>query len=321
MHLRPLLVDFARLSRMAYFSPEQVQKAWQSVHNVIVVPPVASCDDTMNVEDSVQVALQGDLTEVYEVLKRVPSPPVFFNDVTSDAQAYGLTYTKNNNVEGDKEEDESFTVLVFRGTSSFQDALTDLSLCQVPIQNAHAIPASVRVHSGFLNTFEQLRSQCEDFMRDHPGPVVCCAHSLGAAAACIAALVLAVQPSFSVHCVAFGSPRVGNAAWADCFKKHVVEAYYVKNSADPVCSSIPRIQYEHVYTSDTYVHVGGADPWPDVCLLQNIPDHKIDNYIDNLKKGETAEQPRTIPILWWSLYNIPVHISTWWQRMRVRFAF
>jgi hypothetical protein len=98
-----------------------------------------------------------------------------------------------------------FAVLVFRGTeqaaSDFAADLADLS-----VRRDREV---IDVHSGFREQLEAVWDEIEEQLNQLVSPVFYTGHSLGAALATLAA---AKRPPQAVY--AFGSPLVGNAAFA-----------------------------------------------------------------------------------------------------------
>ena len=266
-----LLLDAARLCRMAYCDPDTVARLYD------------------------QHPKDGD-PETLEVLKRVTQAPGFLNDPTSDAQGYAIHH-------------QDALVLAFRGTSSMTDALTDMNARLVPLRlHVAASPAGVLVHAGFLNQFLQLRKQVLDFLegcKDDPKPILVCGHSLGSATAAICALVLALQMPSRISYVGYGTPRVGNKAWVDAFQGAIPEGctLRVKAGRDPVDSCLPPPVYQHLPPK---MHVGRADPYPDICLLPDLPDHDMAYYIECLKKDSTSERPTAwLPYFFGFAWELP----------------
>jgi hypothetical protein len=105
----------------------------------------------------------------------------------------------------------------------------------------------------------------------------------------ICALELAMIRKKKVMYIGYGTPRVGNKAYVDLFHKNISSEYRVRIKAgrDPVCT-VPMFTYEHI---EPNIHVGRADPYPNVCLLLDLPDHDLDYYIACLKLDETSERP------------------------------
>ncbi len=99
-----------------------------------------------------------------------------------------------------------------------------------------------QVHDGFLRAYNSIAPQLQDWLGQCKAKnVYLTGHSLGAAIATLAAALLPES-----RLVTFGSPRVGNAAFAAMFKNRVVDRYV--NCADVVAILPPESEYyEHVH--------------------------------------------------------------------------
>jgi triacylglycerol lipase len=101
-----------------------------------------------------------------------------------------------------------FAVLAFRGTTDFNDWVTNLNAQKAPLPGV----AGVSVHRGFLSAFTCCRDQIvEAVNRNVPSDLglYVTGHSLGGALAQIASAVL--ERDNIAACYTFGSPRVGTA--------------------------------------------------------------------------------------------------------------
>ena len=142
----------------------------------------------------------------------------YITDERTDTQAYVLLPfmgpTQN-----------SPPVVVFRGTSSKQDVLTDLRIKK----RSFGLRLG-KVHAGFLEAYKSVRDKIKSLLHDFgsPYPPVCTGHSLGGALAMLAA--------FELHgrCVTFGAPRVGDGRFARTFRKRVPPAVRCTLLSDPV---------------------------------------------------------------------------------------
>ncbi len=117
--------------------------------------------------------------------------------------------------------DGSYQVLVFRGTSKFQDWLANL--------NAPAVRwwGKGIVHKGFMEAFVKIWEVVAPVLQDIHGPVFYTGHSLGGALATLTASLRAPRALYT-----FGSPRVGNRTFAESMEH--VQAYRVVNRQDVV---------------------------------------------------------------------------------------
>lgn len=123
------------------------------------------------------------------------------------------------------DDSNSPTVLVFRGTADrtgwIEDLLADF------VTSVNDAP-EVKRHRGFFECWLAIDRQVKKAVGLRP--VIITGHSLGAAIATQAAMEL---PGV-VSLVTFGSPRVGNAAFAEAFASHhIMHTRYVRD-LDPV---------------------------------------------------------------------------------------
>ena len=138
---RALLIDAARLSRMAYSDPQRVQSIYQRVKS----------------------GKFGTDVETETVLKNVIEPPVYLNDPASDAQGYGVKYAGPG----------PMTIVAYRGTSSLADAFADSEIRLVPLKTKKlAAQKGCCVHDGFLGQFKALEQQTDDFLQSVYGDLV-----------------------------------------------------------------------------------------------------------------------------------------------------
>jgi len=191
--------------------------------------------------------------------------------------------------------DRARAIVAFRGTepSSLENWLSNLDA-------AHAVWAvgdgptreTLRVHAGFLDAYEAVRDDIFAALarvaaRRHPAanggplPVAVTGHSLGGALATLAAYELQKYgfdygdgPSDGaaeiVGAWTFGSPRVGDAAFAETYGDALAEATWRITHAHDVVPSVPvrLMGYHHVPTEVFYAvkeegqgggRVGGGD--------------------------------------------------------------
>ncbi len=157
--------------------------------------------------------------------------------------------------------EKNVAVLVFRGTEPSQraDVLADLKVWKTPLAK-HGYPEGWgEAHSGFVEAFESVAPLLDKKLAELEGTGVklyITGHSLGGALATLAAahLLRSDAPKVTLAGVyTFGSPRVGDAAFAKAFrsatKKHGVKTVRVRNDNDLV-TRIPglTLEYEHVGT-------------------------------------------------------------------------
>jgi triacylglycerol lipase len=150
--------------------------------------------------------------------------------------------------------DERATILVFRGTSSRRDLLTDLMVRKEAVRGG-------RVHRGFLAAWDSVRHQviCALLEADVVGrPLFITGHSLGGALAELAESTLCASAVYT-----FGQPRVGNASFAAAGHFH---CYRIVHEEDPV----PRVPLwswgyrhgGHEVFLDSFGHIQFNPPLP-----------------------------------------------------------
>ncbi len=96
-----------------------------------------------------------------------------------------------------------FAILVFRGTDSNRDILTDFELGILPWDRNE-----VGIHKGFRKALDSVWDEIEKELSQLACPIFYTGHSLGAALATLAAARYAPRAVYT-----FGSPRVGNEAF------------------------------------------------------------------------------------------------------------
>jgi len=132
----------------------------------------------------------------------------------------------------------ALTFVAFRGTAGLRDIVTDLMTWRV-----RWTPGG-RVHAGFAGALRRVWHPLLQSLTHHSGRLVFTGHSLGAGLATLAATLL---PPAAVY--AFGSPRVGNRAFADLLRD--IEIHRIVGCADLVCSVPPAWL--------GFVHAGAGD--------------------------------------------------------------
>ncbi|BDA50387.1 probable lipase at C-terminar half [Coccomyxa sp. Obi] len=142
-------------------------------------------------------------------------------------------------------------VVVFRGTTTLKNVFADLQAWQATHPSARGrsfLGRRPAVHNGFLKSYlangfnERIVSKVLDVVRSNDWPstqVYLTGHSLGGALAMLAAYDVAralegVAKRTEVACYTFGSPRVGNYAFAWDYGKTVPDSWSIVNDQDAV---------------------------------------------------------------------------------------
>lgn len=170
--------------------------------------------------------------------------PVAFESTRTDTQWFFL--------------DTSYAYLfVFAGTNprSIKDIMTDLMFRKkvIPYNNESS---KIRVHRGFLRGYKSIRAQVHDAVRQHvvePKPVLFLGHSMGGAYATHGAIDVqwnmregALQDyRRQVYVFTFGSPRVGNGAFARSYRSRIHKTWRFWGWWD-IVTKIPMLGYRHV---------------------------------------------------------------------------
>ena len=161
-------------------------------------------------------------------------------------------------------------ILSFRGTEpdSLEDIATDLRIRQVggplggqvhrgflmatlAVWDDYDLPNG-RKHKGVEHTIKEMRKTLSTTARDEgrpePSPALwITGHSLGGALATIAAALLAERGKPVQGVYTFGSPRVGDSAFASLLESRLSRIYRIVNNNDIVTRVPPRsFGYDHV---------------------------------------------------------------------------
>ena len=129
-------------------------------------------------------------------------------------------------------------VIAFRGTEAndMKDWVTDARI------DLERLVSGVEIHKGFLNAYDLVHDQIEDWIKDAGDhPVFTCGHSLGGALAVVASVRNRSTPLDS--CYTFGGPRVGLIAR----EKIKTPVYRVTNQSDPVPDVPPASFFQSKY--------------------------------------------------------------------------
>jgi hypothetical protein len=145
----------------------------------------------------------------------------------------------------EKIEDENVMNVIFRGTNSIQDAISDLDLRLTPMLNHDK---KIRVHDGFYKQFLLLEPKITELIKNSDSNTLYIAgHSLGAGIGQIAAGFYG-EKNMNVNICTIGCPRTGNNEFVEWFQKNVKQNIRIVNQYDPV----PLIPIEPVW-----VHTNG----------------------------------------------------------------
>ncbi|MDF2921858.1 MAG: lipase [Paenibacillaceae bacterium] len=177
-------------------------------------------------------------------------------------------------------------VIAFRGTSSRNDWISDAMAAQIKFKY---VRGTCLVHRGFANIYASARKGIHSALAKLPPDksLTVTGHSLGAALATLCALDLAVNtPSRSPKLFTYGSPRVGDPAFARVFSQNVSSSYRFANPFDLVTHAPPTVLKLPVRDKTYYYsHVKSMEsvPFQKGSIELN---HIISSYFAKLSRSE-----------------------------------
>ncbi|KAF0685696.1 Aste57867_22443 [Aphanomyces stellatus] len=150
-------------------------------------------------------------------------------------------------------------VVAFRGTASTANAITDLTYNFVAPDLWTDDHPDIRLHAGFWAAYCSVRDQLHAVLGTHADkPWHFTGHSLGGALATIAAFDAGRHFHRHVTMYNYGSPRVGNHAFAKVFSQYVT-GFRVVNDGDIIVGGPKRaVLCLYCVSSLRYKHVGTA---------------------------------------------------------------
>ncbi|KAI0269944.1 alpha/beta-hydrolase [Gloeopeniophorella convolvens] len=196
---------------------------------------------------------------------------------------------------------ESAVVVAHQGTDpiELQSDLTDLAIDQGELHSDlfPGVPAGVMVHTGFSaehrKTAHPILAEVKRLMKLYASKkVILTGHSLGGALSEIECMYMKLNlPADTiVKGVTFGTPRVGNAAWAAFFDEQIPDFVRINNKHDLV-PIVPGRALGflhphgeiHVQQDGTAVTCSGDDDATDPqCTVMNTPRLSNGNILDHL---------------------------------------
>ncbi|KAI9844580.1 MAG: hypothetical protein M1838_002145 [Thelocarpon superellum] len=149
-------------------------------------------------------------------------------------------------------------VVAFRGTQAIQNFIDDNAFIKLPFLE---MCLTCLVHRGFLNSWLEIRDQVlgavSSAKSQHPTfELVVVGHSLGGAIASLAAAELRKEGN-TAALYTYGSPRVGNAPFADLVTDQAGGNYRVTHT-DDIVPRLPPISFDYAHISPEY-HIEQGD--------------------------------------------------------------
>ena len=161
-----------------------------------------------------------------------------YSTVQQQIASYGLTadmriYDAKTDTHGFIASNKDSVVIVFRGTNSLSNWLTDLRFTTEPI----IVGQPYRAHNGFLQAFKKVRKPIKAHVKPLVGTkkIYTTGHSLGGALASLLAFHITYKyENANLTHIAFGCPAVGNMALSQYFKDK--NSHIITIHDDPVAT-------------------------------------------------------------------------------------
>ena len=234
-----LHLDMASLCSLSYLNQNEIQENFTQIH------------ENNNQEINYNSVLQ----------KCKKCPKLITGDYDAEAiiTNYEINKFQKSNIGAPTEDDNNYLSIVFRGTESKVDILTDLKLFQVSLElptEFYKFNTLPQVHQGFYQQFISLKSEVkfhieqyleENKNRETQNKIIFAGHSLGGALATISSLYFSyLYPDIIIHCITLGSPRVGDTLFVKLFNEKIWKSDRYVNDNDPVPCLPSSWRFSHV---------------------------------------------------------------------------
>ncbi|KAH7885279.1 Alpha/Beta hydrolase protein [Phlebopus sp. FC_14] len=196
---------------------------------------------------------------------------------------------------------QNSVIVAHEGTDPTQllSDLTDVDIVMESLDQTlfPGVASNVQVHSGFANehakTASTILSEVKNLISQRgASSVTSVGHSLGGALAELDCMFMALNlpPNIAIKGVTYGTPRVGNPAWASIFDATISEFQRVNNQKD-VVPIVPgrflgfsHVQGEvHLISPNNAVECPGDDDATDPdCTIMTVPNILDGNILDHL---------------------------------------
>lgn len=252
-------------------------------------------DYTLYIPADPRLYEQGVANALYDIAENVsnanctqalplPNPPGFTNQqivsgidpVSKQSTMFGYIFWNA---------DVSQAVFAFTGTSKISEWEDDLQWRLTSAKKLDGYQCGMKVHTGFYGIYTSVQEQLIDWWNSTGLTVTTLfitGHSLGGALATLAAFDFAATAAANgttiIH-YSFGSPRVGNPAFATAFNANVPNALRVNNTED-IITALPPAGWIDNQPNYTYSHVGQNLPF--TIVLDNLVQNHIQAYANNL---------------------------------------
>ncbi|KAI8630180.1 extracellular lipase [Xylariaceae sp. FL1651] len=175
-------------------------------------------------------------------------------DVTAAGAKIAATFSgSTTDIQGFLSTDATNKVIVLsvRGSHSIRNWITDFEF----LQQSCSLVSGCLVHSGFAKAWDEISGPALSALKAAAAAnpsykIVFTGHSLGAAVSSLGAAYARAQ-GYAVDIINYGSPRVGNAAFAAFVTNQPGVEYRVTHLDDPV-PRLPPIVFDYAHTSPEY---------------------------------------------------------------------
>ncbi|KAI0699167.1 alpha/beta-hydrolase [Cerioporus squamosus] len=197
--------------------------------------------------------------------------------------------------------DQKAIVVAHEGTdpTQFLSDLTDVNLFTKSLDTTlfPGVPSSVQVHGGFADehakTAAPILAEVKSLLATTGYTnVFLVGHSLGGALAELDAMFMTLNLPSSVHVkgVTYGTPRVGNPAWATLFDSKVADFEHINNQDDPIPIVPGRsLGFQHPHgeihilgAGDAVACPGDDDATDAQCTISSVPNVFESDLVDHL---------------------------------------
>ena len=199
---------------------------------------------------------------------------IFIEDKDTDTQAY-ISY-KDNDI-----------IISGQGTTSMKDWSIDFQIWR---EKADFLNDTL-VHAGFLKAYKSIRMQLHVEINkikvnenNTINRIICTGHSLFGALATLCSVDCALMYDYPVHCVTFGSPRVGAPDFIKLYNNNIDVSYRCVRFKDPVSFTPLPLRFRHVrggvHFDKDYKNLSRKTLSVYNCIGCRVKHHSMDDYYD-----------------------------------------
>lgn len=189
------------------------------------------------------------------------------------------------------------SVIAFTGTSKLSEWSDDFTIENTSISKLNGYECGQKAHKGFYNVYLSVRPAILEWWSTNMlggGVLYITGHSLGGALATLCAYdmaPLAAARDVTLINYTFGSPRVGNPAFANAFNRTVPQSIRVNNTEDIIPALVP--SGLEVYVPNlAYEHVGQNFPF--TVDTGSIVKNHVQAYADNIPVAAQVAPSRVV---------------------------